>query len=154
MLYACTKRYLLKLVILIITHYHPTLRMTDSIKPAGSPPITTLLALHFFLEFDKTYFCQQETQAAFADARPNHHPKLGASRFLSRRITRSCVPLMPAPVAAVAAPAAANLAPVNSCLEKSHAPALRGCPLRRLRPPLRRQSRPDRRSGGCGRCCA
>jgi hypothetical protein len=51
MLNACTKRYLLKLVILwlIISYYHPTLRMTDSISQAGCPPITTLLALHFFI---------------------------------------------------------------------------------------------------------
>ncbi len=41
---------------------------------------------------------------------------------------------------AAAAPAAANLAPVNSCLQESRAPAFCWCPLRRLRPPLRRQS--------------
>jgi hypothetical protein len=82
------------------------------------------------LIFDKTYFSLlifdivlvkfglQETQTNSADARPNHHSKLGASQFLSRRITRSCVQLMPAPAAAAAAPVAANLAPVNSCLEE------------------------------------
>jgi hypothetical protein len=50
MLNASTKRYLLKLVILTMTYYHPTLRMTDSISPAGCPPITTLLALNFFID--------------------------------------------------------------------------------------------------------
>ncbi len=47
---ACTRRYLLKLIILIITYYHPTLLMTDSISPAGCPPITILLALFFFID--------------------------------------------------------------------------------------------------------
>ncbi len=35
---------------LIIIYYHSTLRMTDSISPAGCPPITTLLALHLFID--------------------------------------------------------------------------------------------------------
>jgi hypothetical protein len=43
-------RYLLKLIIPIIIYYHPTLRMTDSIRPAGCPLITTLLALFFFVD--------------------------------------------------------------------------------------------------------
>jgi hypothetical protein len=119
-----TTRYLLKLIIPFIIYYHSTLRMTDSISPAGCLPITTLLVLfyHFVnvrLTFDIVWsaLTLQETQAASADARPNHHSKLGASQFLSPRITRSCVPLMPAPAAAAAAPAA------------------------------------EPRSGGCGRCC-
>jgi hypothetical protein len=36
----------------------------------------------------------QETEAAAADARPNLHSKLGASGSFSRKITRTCVPLM------------------------------------------------------------
>ncbi len=43
-------RYLLKVIIPITINYHSTLRMTDSISPAGCPPITTLLALFFFIE--------------------------------------------------------------------------------------------------------
>ncbi len=66
--------------------------------------------LFFFVDV-RHCFGLQETQAASADARPNHHSKLGASQFLSPRITRSCVPLMPAPAAAAgAAPGAAGAA--------------------------------------------
>jgi hypothetical protein len=36
----------------------------------------------------------QETEAAAADTRPNLHSKLGASGSFSRKITRTCVPLM------------------------------------------------------------
>jgi hypothetical protein len=45
-----TTRYLLKPIISIRTNYHSTLRMTDSISPAGCLPITTLLALFFFID--------------------------------------------------------------------------------------------------------
>ncbi len=38
-------RYLLKPIILIIIYYHSTLLMTDSIRPAGCPPITTVITL-------------------------------------------------------------------------------------------------------------
>jgi hypothetical protein len=74
---ACTKRYFLKPTILIITYYHSTLRMTASISPAGCPPITTLLALHFFIDIlqNMFYHCVdvlhcfslQESQTASAD---------------------------------------------------------------------------------------
>jgi hypothetical protein len=111
---ACTKRYLLKLIILIITHYHSTLRMTNSISPAGCPPITALLALFFFifssLMFDIVLFCRRPRQLPpMRDQIFIPNLLRGASQFLSLRITRSCVPLMPEP-------AAANLAPVNSFL--------------------------------------
>jgi hypothetical protein len=36
----------------------------------------------------------QDTEAAAADARPNLHTKLGTSGSFSRKITRTCVPLM------------------------------------------------------------
>jgi hypothetical protein len=65
-------------------------------------------------------FGLQETQATSADARPDHHSKLGASQFLSRRITRSCVPLMPAPAAAAADPAAANTWCQSILISKNH----------------------------------
>ncbi len=45
-----TTRYLLKPIIQIITYYHSTLWMTDSISQAGCPPITTQLILHFFID--------------------------------------------------------------------------------------------------------
>ncbi len=45
-----TTRYLLKLIIPIIIYYHLTLRMIDSISPAGCPLITTPLALFFFID--------------------------------------------------------------------------------------------------------
>jgi hypothetical protein len=45
-----TTRCLLKPIIPIRTYYHSTLRMTDSISPAGCPLITTLLALFFFID--------------------------------------------------------------------------------------------------------
>jgi hypothetical protein len=34
----------------IIIYYHLTLQMTDRLSPAGCPPITTLLALFFFID--------------------------------------------------------------------------------------------------------
>jgi hypothetical protein len=34
----------------IIIYYYSKLWMTDSISPAGCPPITTLLALFFFID--------------------------------------------------------------------------------------------------------
>ncbi len=36
----------------------------------------------------------QETESIAADAHPNLHSKLGASGSFSRKITRTCVPLM------------------------------------------------------------
>ncbi len=60
-------RYLLKLIIPIIIYYHSTLRMTNSISPAGCPPITTLLALfyHFVnvrLNFNIVLVCKRPRQ--------------------------------------------------------------------------------------------
>ncbi len=94
-----TTRYLLKLIIPIIINYHSTLRMTDSISPAGiagCPPITTLLALfyHFVnvrLNFDVVLVCR----------RPRQLPPMRIQIIIP------------------------NLTPVNSCLQESHAPAFR-----------------------------
>jgi hypothetical protein len=55
------------------------------------------------LIFDRTYlpplifdivFGLQETEAASADAHANLHSKLGFTQSFSRKITRTCVPLM------------------------------------------------------------
>ena len=78
----------------IIIYYHSTLRMTDSISPAGCPPITTLLALfyHFvnvLLYFDIVLVCRRPRQ-------------------LSPMRIQIIIP---------------SLTPVNSCLQESHAPA-------------------------------
>ena len=91
-----TTRYLLKLIIPIIIYYHSTPRMTDSISPAGCPPITTLLALfyHFVnarLNFNIVLVCR----------RPRQLPPMRVQIIIP------------------------NLAPVNSCLQESHAPAFR-----------------------------
>jgi hypothetical protein len=95
-----TTRYLLKLIIPIIIYYYSTLRnrvrMTDSISPAGCPPITTLLALfyHFIivrLSFGIVLVCR----------RPRQLPPM-------------CVQII-----------IPNLTTVNSCLRESRAPAFR-----------------------------
>jgi hypothetical protein len=93
-----TTRYLLKLIIPIIIYYHSTLRVTDSISPAGCPPITTWLALfyHFVnvrLNFDIVLVCR----------RPRQLPPMRVQIII--------------PI----------LTPVNSqaCLQESHAPAFR-----------------------------
>ncbi len=51
-------------------------------------------------------------QATSADARPNHHSKLGANQFLSPIITHSC------PLRQLRPPHLRPQTPVNSCLEE------------------------------------
>jgi hypothetical protein len=91
-----TTRYLLKLIMPIIIYYHSTLRMTDSISPAGCSLITTLLALfylfvNFRLNFDIVLVCR----------RPRHLPPMRVQIIIP------------------------NLTPVNSYLQESLAPAFR-----------------------------
>ena len=91
-----TTRYLLKLIIPIIIYYHSTLRMTDSIRPAGCPPITRLVTLfyHFVnirLNFDIVLVCR----------RPRQLPPMRVQIIIP------------------------NLTPVNSCLQETRAPAFR-----------------------------
>jgi hypothetical protein len=103
----------LNLIVPIKIYYHSTLRMTDRISPARCPPITTLFALfyHFVnvrLNFDIALVCRRPKQLPLMRVQiiiPKES-KHCASQFLSSRITRSCVQLMPAPAAAAAAPAA------------------------------------------------
>jgi hypothetical protein len=56
MLNADTKRYLLKLIITIITYYHSMLQRTDSKRRMDVPRITTQLVYISSLILDKKYF--------------------------------------------------------------------------------------------------